>query len=234
MPNQRPGWRDSFTVNILIDHFSAIWQVLFWILFVIALTVATWRAPWHQLKETGSLNILLAMIVAVIVIWMLKAGFAPGLSVHLLGTTLLTLMFGWAFAILGIGVVLVAHTINDGGGWMALPLETLLLGTLPAMVSFSMYRLIDSRLPNNFFIYIFLVAFFGAALSAASAVFATSLAQIASGAYTPAQVWHDYTRYALLITFPEGFITGMMMTLFVAYRPEWVSTFDDSRYLNGK
>jgi uncharacterized membrane protein len=221
-------------LNILISHFSFSTQLIFWLLFAATIGVAAWRAPWYHLKETASLNILLAIIVAIMVVWMLKAGFVPGLTVHLLGTTLLTLMFGWAFAILGIFLVLVAHAINAGGGWMALPIETLLLGMLPAVISFSFYRLIDTRLPNNFFIYIFLVAFFGAALSAASAVFATSLAQIASGAYTSAQVWHDYTRYALLIMFPEAFITGMLMTLFVAYRPEWVSTFDDSRYLDGK
>ena len=221
-------------MNILIDHFSTSWQIAFWLVFVITLVVAVWRAPWYHLKEFGSLNILLGMIVAVIVVWMLKAGFMPGLTVHLLGTTLLTLMFGWAFAILGITIVLVAHTINDGTGWMALPLEILLLGAVPSLVSYALFRLVDTRLPNNFFIYIFIVAFFGAALAAASAVLATSLAQVISGAYSAETVWHDYTRYALLIMLPEGFITGMLMTLFVAYRPEWVSTFDDSRYLDGK
>jgi len=221
-------------MNILIDHFSTSSQLVFWLLLTITLGAAIWRAPWYHLKEFGSLNILLGMIVAVIVVWMLKAGFMPGLTVHLLGTTLLTLMFGWAFAILGIGIVLIAHTINDGGGWMALPLEILLLGAVPALVSYALFRLVDSRLPNNFFIYIFIVAFFGAAIAAASAVLATSLAQVASGTYSAETVWHDYTRYALLIMFPEAFITGMMMTLFVAYRPEWVSTFDDSRYLDGK
>jgi len=221
-------------VNILIDHFSTTSQVISWLVCATLLGVTIWRAPWHHLKESGSLNILLGMIVAVMVVWTLKAGFAPGLTIHLLGTTLLTLMFGWAFAILGISLVLVAHTINDGGGWMALPLEILLLGATPAIFSFTFYRIVDSRLPNNFFIYIFIVAFFGAALSAAATVFATSLAQVGSDTYSPDQVWHDYTRYALLIMFPEGFITGMLMTLFVAYRPEWVSTFDDSRYLDGK
>ena len=221
-------------MNILIDHFSTSSQLVIWLLFTLTMGVAIWRAPWYHLKESGSLNILLGMIVAVIVIWMLKAGFVPGLTVHLLGTTLLTLMFGWAFAILSIGIVLIAHTINDGSGWMALPLEILLLGAAPALVSYALFRFVDSQLPNNFFIYIFIVAFFGAALAAASAVLATSLAQVISGAYTAEKVWHDYTRYALLIMFPEAFITGMLMTLFVAYRPEWVSTFDDSRYLDGK
>ena len=221
-------------MNILVNHFSFSAQVFTWLVFAIAMVIAAWRAPWYHLKETESLHILLGMVVGVMVIWTLKAGVVPGLSIHLLGTTLLTLMFGWAFAILGIFVVLVAHTIHDGSGWAALPIETLLLGVVPAAVSYGIFRLVDRRLPNNFFIYVFLNAFFGAALAAASAVFATSFVYVLSGAYPGAEVWHDYTRYALLLMYPEAFITGMLMTLFVAYRPQWVSTFDDDRYIKGK
>ena len=221
-------------MNILIEHFSVTAQIIAWLLFILAVAVAIWRAPWYHLRETASLNILLAMIVGIMVVWTLKAGFAPGLSIHLLGTTLLTLMFGWAFAILGIIVVIGAHMLYAGSGWVELPMDALLLGLLPAFVSFTVFRFVDTHLPNNFFIYIFLVAFFGAGLAAASVVFVTSIVHITSGAYTAAEVWHDYTRYVPLVMFPESFITGMLMTLFVAYRPEWVSTFDDSRYLKDK
>ncbi len=221
-------------MNIPVNHFSLASQVATWLLFAAVLAVAIWRAPWYHLADPASLNILLGMTVGIMVIWTLKAGVVPGLSIHLLGTTLLTLMFGWAFAILGIVVVLAAHALYAGGGWAAFPLEALLLGLVPAAVSFTIYHIVDRYLPNNFFIYIFLNAFFGAALAAASAVFATSIVYLASGTYPLEEVWHDYTRYVLLLMYPEGFITGMLMTLFVAYRPQWVSTFDDDRYLKGK
>jgi len=223
-----------FSLNVVLDHFPVFTQAIIWLLFAFALAAAAWRAPWYHLKEVESLNILLAMVVGVMVMWTVKAGFVAGLSIHLLGTALLTLMFGWAFGVLGIALVLVGHIILSGSGWLSLPLQLLLLGVLPAAVSFAIYRLVDTRLPNNFFIYIFLAAFFGAGLSVASAVFATSLAHVASGAFSFETVWHDYTRYALLVMFPEAFLTGMLMTLFVVYRPEWVSTFDDARYLDGK
>jgi uncharacterized membrane protein len=32
----------------------------------------------------------------------------------------------------------------------------------------------------------------------------------------------------------EAFATGMLITLMVVYRPAWVATFDDRRYLLGK
>jgi len=221
-------------VNILSSHFSLAAQIVTWSLFAIAMAIAIWRAPWYHLRDSQALNILLGMVVGVMVIWMEKAGVTEGLSIHLLGTTLLTLMFGWAFAIMGIFVVLVAHTILAGSGWAALPIETLILGVVPAIVSFTIFRIVDRRLPNNFFVYIFLNAFFGAALAVASAVFATTIVYIVSDVYPADEVWHDYTRFALLTMFPEAFVTGMLMSMFVVYRPEWVSTFDDSRYLKGK
>ena len=41
---------------------------------------------------------------------------------------------------------------------------------------------------------------------------------------------------SLLLTIPammfaEGFTTGALLTLFVAYRPQWVATFHDADYL---
>jgi uncharacterized membrane protein len=221
-------------MNILIHHFSSTAQIIAWLLFAATLALAVWRAPWYHLKEAESLHILLGMVVGIMVIWTLKAGLQSGLSIHLLGTTLLTLMFGWAFAILGIVVVLLAHAIQSGAGWADLPMNALLLGALPALLSYLIFRAVDRYLPNNFFVYIFLNAFFGAAIAVAGAVFVTSLVHIASGAYPASLVWYSYTRYVPLVMFPEGFITGMLMTLFIAYRPEWVSTFDDDRYIKDK
>jgi uncharacterized membrane protein len=37
-----------------------------------------------------------------------------------------------------------------------------------------------------------------------------------------------------LLMFGEAFLNGMAMTLLVAYRPRWVSTFHDHWYLDGK
>jgi len=38
--------------------------------------------------------------------------------------------------------------------------------------------------------------------------------------------------YALMQTFPEGFITGTVLALLVVYKPEWVATFRDEFYLH--
>jgi uncharacterized membrane protein len=40
--------------------------------------------------------------------------------------------------------------------------------------------------------------------------------------------------FYFLMDWAEAFATGMMVTLMVVYRPEWVATFDDARYLGMK
>jgi uncharacterized membrane protein len=118
-----------------------------------------------------------------------------------------------------------------GGNWFALPWNALLLGVLPITISYGLFRVTDRYLPNNFFIYVFICAFFGAALSMASVILATTTTHYLSGDYNLAYMGYNYVPYGLLMMFPEAFITGMLMSIFVAYRPHWVSTFDDQRYL---
>ena len=44
-------------------------------------------------------------------------------------------------------------------------------------------------------------------------------------------VLHDDLAYALLLAFGEAFLTGMLITVFVVYRREWVVAFDDAHWL---
>ncbi len=221
-------------MNILTPHIAISGLLVFYLLFLVLVGLASIRAPWYHLKESDSLNIFLAMIVGVMVVWTLRAGFAPGLDIHLVGATLLTLMFGWEFATLSIALVLVVHAFYSGLSLLALPVNVLLIGALPSLVSQGIFRLADRHLPNSFFIYIFVCAFFGAAVSIATIVIFTTGVHWISDTYPWEYLWKNYTRYVPLMMFPEAFLTGMLMSLFVAYRPQWVSSFDDSRYLENK
>ena len=48
-------------------------------------------APWRRLADSGQLNVWLGTIVMLTLAWSLKAGVKPGLSLHLLGATMVTL-----------------------------------------------------------------------------------------------------------------------------------------------
>lgn len=218
-------------MNLLSAHIPTLWLWLFWLgALGLALLLAR-RAAWPMLLNRANLNIFLGATVAVLGLWLIKAGIKPGLNFHLLGATALTLMFRPLFALLALGLITVAISLWQGQ-YAAFAANWLLMGALPVGVSWAIYRLVDSRLPNHLFIYIFLNAFFGAAI-AIMAVGLVSTGFIAlSGAYTLDYLLEEYLPYYLLIAWGEAFATGMMVTLMVVWRPEWMATFDDKRYLS--
>ena len=226
-------------MSINPELISSLWLVIGTLLYVLVVLKAIFSAQWWRLKDQYDLNVLLFAILGVFFIWILKAEFAGSqssfaLNLHLLGVTLLTMMFGWAFAILAISIVLLAFSLFATPSidtLYGLPWNALLTGILPVFVSYSLFRLIDRRLPNNFFIYIFICTFFGAALAMSSVIFATTVMHTITGSFSLEYLAYNYIPYGLLLMFPEAFITGMLMSIFVAYRPQWVSTFDDHRYL---
>ncbi|HEX6828870.1 MAG TPA: energy-coupling factor ABC transporter permease, partial [Burkholderiales bacterium] len=119
------------------------------------------------------------------------------------------------------------------GTW-TFSLNALLTGALPVLVSHAVYRLADTRLPNHFFVYVFVNGFFGGALSMVVAGLAGSALLAAAGAYPAAYLYGEYLPFYTLLAWSEALLTGMAVTLMVVYRPDWIGTFDDLRYLRGK
>ncbi len=201
------------------------WPILLW---------AAYRAPWSRLRDKEQSHVWLGATVAVMLLWTMKAGLAEGMQLHLLGATLLVLMFGWQLAIVSTSFVVAGLALAEGDGWQAFAMNAMLLGVMPAMVSQGIYRLAERYLPNHFFVYIFLCAFFGGAIAIGAAGLTGAGVLGLSGAYSLEYINYNYLRYVPLIMFPEAFITGMLTTLFVVYYPAWVSTFDDARYLRNR
>lgn len=221
-------------MNLPDGLFSAEWYWTGHFLLALVLGWAVFRAPWHRLKDAGQLNVWLGACVFLMGIWSVKAGIRPGLNFHMLGATVLTLMVGPYLAILGMAIVVAAITLNGGAGWDGFSLNVLLMGALPAWVSYAIYRTADNHLPNNYFLYIFVNAFFGAALAlVVSGGTATALLWL-SGAYKADYLLHHYLPYFIFLGWGEAMLSGMVMSLMVAYRPQWVSTFDDERYIKNK
>lgn len=218
----------NLTDALLPAHFQWVWLV-----FALVLGSIVWMAPWRMLSKPGILNLLLGACVLVLFYWQVKAGIRPGLNLHLLGATLLTLLFGPWFALLAIMLVLLLTTVWDGA-WYAFAINYLLMGVVPVSVSWLIYRLADSRLPNNLFVYVFINAFIGAAVAMVATGLAITLVLSAIGAYRWDDLVHTYLPYFLLMGWSEAVTTGMMMTLMVVYKPHWVATFDDKHYIDNR
>lgn len=200
-------------------------------LYALLLVAAVLRAPWRALRDSVRLNLFLGASVALMVLWSIKAGVAPGLNFHFLGATLLTLLFGWPLAVIAVSVVLLAVTFYGMSGWQAFSVNALLMGMLPAAITWLVFRLVDRFLPKHLFLYIFLCGFFGAALAMATTGLVSTAVFAASGAYSVDHLLQQYLPFYLLMVFPEAIITGSLVALLVVYHPEWVATYDEDAYL---
>lgn len=218
-------------MNLISAHIPTVWLWASWLAALGLAWVLARRAAWPMLLERANLNVFLGATVAVLGLWLIKAGIKPGLNFHLLGATALTLMFRPLFALLALGLVTAAITLWHDE-YAAFAANWLLMGALPVGVSWGIYRLVDGRMPNHFFVYIFFNAFFGAAVAMMTLGLASTGFIALAGVYTPDYLREEYLPYFLLIAWGEAFATGMLVTLMVVWRPEWVATFDDRRYLD--
>lgn len=198
------------------------------------LIVAVWRAPWRQLHSKSFQHVFLGAAAVLLPLWSMRAGLAPGLDLHLLGVTTLTLMFGWQLALVDLALICTGVVLIGPETWPWLGFDYLTAGLVPVLSSWLVFRWADRRLPNHFFIYLFVSVFFSAALSSIAKSLAVAALLIVSERYAFAQIREQYLIYMPLLAFPEAFVNGIVMIGMLALRPAWVSTFDDARYLHGK
>lgn len=200
----------------------------------IVLTIAAYGARWRQLADSSDSNIFLAACACLFLAWGLRASVHPDLHLHFLGGGLLALMFGWHFAILGGFLVLLGMVFWGHGDFVSLGANGLLMSVIPASVTYIIFLISEWGLPRNFFIYIFVSAFLGGILSMLAVAGANAWFLTTAGHQDWDTLWRGFIQFNLLMAFPEGFTTGFLMSIFVVFRPEWVYTFRDERYLKGK
>lgn len=210
--------------------FPQIWQWAAWLLLLPVVFRCIRTAPWQRLLGGGS-NPWFGAIVLLGLLWGMKAGVKPGLTLHLLGAAALTLMFDLPLAILGMLAVLALTSLNGAAGWAAFGLNAWLTAVLPCAVAWAGLRLVERRLPRNIFVYLLVGAFANASLTVAVTALAATLLLWLASVYEATILFEDYLPSFLLVGFSEAWLTGALMTLFVVYLPRWVVTFDDDRYL---
>ena len=221
-------------MNLTDNLLPAQWYWFGHALLAIILIKIAQSAPWQRLGNPKKLNIWLGASVVIMAIWSIKAGIKPGLNFHLLGATAFTLMFGPQLAIFALLLVLTGITLSGAAGWNSFSVNALTMIVLPVWISHTLYRQVDRHLPNHFFVYIFLNAFLGAGLAITATGLGATWLLALSEAYKLPYLYSQYLPYYMLMAWSEAMSTGMMMTLMVVFRPEWVSTFDDTRYIRNK
>lgn len=213
----------SSVVHILGNLIALAW--LAWVLI---------RLPRKRLYDNRFTHVYFGACVSVLVLWSIHAGVSPTLHFHLLEVTALTLMFGWQYATVAVTLVLIGTTLNGQGGWPTFGVNLLFMGVIPISLSWGLLHWTQRRLPHNFFIYVYINAFLASGIS----MLATGTAAVGllwlTDVHTPAWLGYQYLPYFPLMAFSEAVMNGMIMTLLVAMRPDWVCSFDDDLYIKGK
>ena len=210
------------------------WIATGWIAGVPVLLWALRTAPWTRLADGRFIHVFGGAIVCEIVLWTIRATIGGAFTFHLLGVTAFTLVAGPQLALIGSAIAVPLQIAVHGGHWGNAGIGFVTMAALPVAVAWTVHVTAQRRLPPNFFIYIFVGAFFGAAAALATGGIAAACA-LAFGAGLPADVvFGEYLPYLLFIAWGEAMLTGMTLTVLVVYRPQWVATFDDARYLRGR
>lgn len=216
---------------------ASIPDVLLWAANAAVFVGLLWIAPhipWLRLKAPGFSHVFFGACVALLILWQLRAGLPPELSFHLLGVTALTLILGWRYAAYAVALVLLGSALNGQSDWLSYGLNYLVMGAVPIAVTMGCLVWAQRYLPQHFFIYIYINAFLAGAVSILLAAGTGAGLLWLTGVQTPAWLSYSYLPYFPMLVFSEAVLNGMIMTLLVVLRPEWVSSFDDERYINGK
>lgn len=208
------------------------WVVVGWAaaLLMLAGSLRSLARHWtlRQWRSEQLLNPWFGSIVVLAILWQLEFKAEQGMALHQLGSALFTLMFGPARALVGLFVVLAAVTANGQAEWSMLGPNLVVCAALP-IAFISVWRLVVRLcLPNHLFVFIFGNGFFGAALAFFVAGIGVMLLVLAGSAQPIdlARLVDGWLAPVLLLSFSEAWLSGMILTLLVIYRPGWVVSFE--------
>ncbi|WP_427313135.1 hypothetical protein [Cupriavidus sp. H39] len=218
---------------------STLSDPLLVLLSVAGLLWALTRRPWRLLRRDTLQHAWLGAMLLVALLWTVRATLAGGVVIQLLGATLMVTLFGLPLALLSMFAADVISLLGleylAGHGWSqfdwaALWVRYVWLGLLPALISAGLQAATRRRLPRHPFVFILGHGYFTAGLAALGA----GAAQAGWRYLTvPGQSLSlaDALLGAVILAFGEAFLTGMLVAVFVIYRPQWVVTFRDEEYL---
>ncbi|MFO1313936.1 MAG: hypothetical protein U1F41_17930, partial [Burkholderiales bacterium] len=101
------------------------WQLASGALALAVLAGAARRAPWQRLRDGPAVHVLLGGVLALTVLWSVRASLPHGVVIHLLGTSALSLMVGVPLGLVGGAAVTVAASAVHGTPWLAVPAQFL-------------------------------------------------------------------------------------------------------------
>lgn len=189
--------------------------------------------PFRELRQNSyrARALLNAFAILLLINW-LRLSLPTSPDIHFLLISALTLTLGFRLALYCATAVLVLMAVVGMSPPAQLGINGLCFVLLPVLQAYLIYTIAFHRLPRHFFSYIFLCAFLPGALTLALSMLLAGQAYLAQGLYSEEVISQHYYPIILLMVFPEALLNGIIMTLLVLYRPEWVYTFHDRFYFD--
>ncbi|MBQ0945761.1 hypothetical protein KAK07_20645 [Ideonella sp. 4Y16] len=194
---------------------------------VLALALALWLRPWRGVAAGGPPWPWLAWWAVMPWLWSADHVARIPLAQPLSGVCLLVLMAGWPLAMLGVAVVAAVAGTMTGLGPEATLARAVWLGVVPGTLALVLGAGVRRWLPHHLMVYILGRGFF-------ASLFSLSLAGAAAMAWTgvpDSLSASDLMLGRWLAAWGDAFLTGMVVAIFVAYKPEWLATYSDRLYL---
>ena len=193
-----------------------------------ALAIALRFKPWRLLANTALISPLLAALVITPWLWALPWLHRMPIQLQLSGACLIGLVLGWPLAVPVLCIVALTTGLIAPVPWQQQIDMALWLGIVPATLSFLLGMALRRWVWKNLFVYILGRAFLGTAIC----LFVSGALAQWSGQILTVTVEPDLAMVARwLLAWGDAVVTGMMVAVFVAFRPQWLATWSDSLYV---
>ena len=196
-------------------------------LVIVALAVALALRPWRALRGAQLLHPWFASLVLMPWLWAAQRFMPGGVAVQLSGACLMVLMLGWPLAVLSLVPIAALGAWLGGSAWPQALDHLAWNGIVTATLALAIGLATRRWLPRHPFVFILGRGFLVTAL-------ATVLAGALSALVSPLPPGSELGSILLghwLMAWGEAFATGMLVAIFVAFKPEWLATWSDARYL---
>jgi len=208
-------------------------------LAVIIFLGALYKSPPSIFTKPPLSFMAIAAILFLTVAWHVSPnlpGQAPGrfygLIFHFYGAALLTAMFGPA---IGLAILFPVALLSDyliQGNLIEAAQHYLMVCVLPTIFAYISIQTIQRWIPKHLFVLIlgngYVAAFLSVILSGI-ALLIGNLLMNGGSAHIDLEGW---LLGLIIIAFMEGSLSGMLLAIFLIFRPSWVATYNEDAYMS--
>ena len=186
------------------------------------------------ISDKGFQHRLFGACAVLFVLWVLRVGIVEGLYVHFLWLTALSLLVGFRWSFLGGSLVLLGATIVGQHPFSMFGVYALIGVLLPICLSYAILSLSFHKMSQHIFVYIFVCAFLAGGVAIGTKMLIQGLYFYIDIGYEWDDVKNNFLTIIPLVIFPEALFNGMIMTILIIYKPDWVYTYHDKFYIDDK